>query len=134
MINSVVNNVITYLRSNITADTYVLGEYPDLDKYKNPTTVYFLTPDYEFEELSSDHKLMRFSLEIYVVYQKNQKDNMKNQAASLLDAVYTLVKGDPSLNSTVDYAMISSIRVYDGVEGADNARAVYIKIDSIKEI
>jgi hypothetical protein len=114
-------------------DLYVISEYPDCDKYSQGIVVYLITPEFEFEELSNESKALECTLELYVTFQKQKMEQLKNLAAIYAEAIFNLIKDDPSFGSKVDYSMISRVKIYDGVEGSTSTKAIFINVKMLME-
>ena len=123
----------TYLGDIAKPNKYV-DDYFDTDKYKDNIVLY-LTPDSEFnfEELSNESKLLNHSLDVFVTFKGDKESSLKALSKSYLESFYQMIKENPSLGRTVDYSMIETIRYYDGIEGQQNGKAIYLRLKILCE-
>lgn len=112
---------------------YVKNQYPDTDKY-GKYSVYVIVPEYSFEELSNESNAMESLLRIYVTFLGQNVATLGTAAAVYAEALFDIVKADSTLGGIVDYSMISRCQFFDGVEGVQSAKALYIEVKAVKEI
>jgi hypothetical protein len=112
-----------------------IEDFFDVDKYKD-TIVVYITPDpeYTFEELSNESKLLANSLDIFVTFKGDTEPNLKALAKIYFEAFFEAVKKDESLGGLVDYAMIENMKFYDGIDGVQQAKAIYVRLKIVKEV
>ncbi len=129
------NTLPTYLGEETKKPNKYIEDYFDVDKYKDNIVVY-LTPDpeYNFEELSNESKLLNHSLDIFITFKGDSEANLKTLSKSYLQYFYQMVKENQSLGKNVDYAFIENFKYYDGIEGMQVSKAVYIRLKILVEI
>lgn len=124
-----------YLGEDVKKPNKYIEDYFDTDKYKDNIVLY-LTPDpeYSFEEYSNESKLLNHSLDLFVTFKGDTEAKLSVLAKKYIQSIYLMIKENHTMGDVLDYAMIESIKYYDGIEGVQSSKAIYIKIKTIKEV
>lgn len=137
-------NLPTALNEIESLNTDIVLPEPDLyienipDMARSESIVfYLLTPDFHYEELSNDSKLLNTELEFYITF-KNLKnmssDDLTKIAKRYANAIYNLVDEEPSIGIVGAYSMITSFHFYEAAEGFQNAKAIKFMLRMTAEI
>lgn len=112
-----------------------IEDYFDVDKYKDNIVLY-LTPDpeYSFEELSNESRLLNHSIDVFITFKGDTEAKLKVLSKTYIQKIYEMIKDDASLGGVVDYAVVESIKYFEGIEGLQSSKAIYIRIRIVKEV
>jgi len=133
MIFKIIDDIAKYFK--VFKNTKIIqGEYPDLDIYKDKITCFLLAPETTFEEFSNESKLLTSNLEVYFIFQRETQANLKKLQADYLTELFKLIEDDTTLGNSVNYSFLSSVNIYDGIEGTKDAKGFKANLVITKEI
>lgn len=147
-----IKDILTYLELNLPDELAIIEtENPDLvlpipdlyiedipDTDRSESVILFLlVPDYNYEELSNESKMLSTDIEIYMTFKniKGKSDVQLGQIAKrYAKAVYSLINKQPSVGISGGYGIVTSSHYYNAVEGFASAKAIKLMIKFVAEI
>lgn len=134
------NNLPQKLPSNLPftippPDKYLIS-LPDIQNKSESIIFYIYVPEYNYEPLTSESKLMTVKLNIFITLKGvSNIDNEKlgKIAKAYMTSIFALIESEQSMGGLVDQASIDSMQYFDAVYGLQIAKAIAIDLKLIKE-
>jgi hypothetical protein len=116
------NYIIDYIKNNYTLQPDITTEFLDLDRFKNPFTLFLDISKIDFTQKNYNDDCEdsgNISITIYFVMRNKPADVLNTELLEAVYLFYKLIKRNPNLNNTdIFNTIISSIDLFKYVEGS----------------
>lgn len=107
-------------------------DLPDTFQNSESIVFYILPWDYEISELTNESDNFLSNIKIVVTFSKDTDTNLYKVAHRYMNAIYSLLNENNSMDNTVDYTMINGIHYESSIQ--QGMKSIEINIITNKEI
>ena len=110
-------------------ETNVEIDFPDVDGMRRPTMLY-IQPDYEnLEPLGMGSDLATMRATVFLLCKGAPNSILVRRTFALYNALYLLVRGDPTLGGFIEDARITDMDYYPAVTASATVTAIEASVD-----
>ena len=103
-------------------------DFPSVDMMPKSTMIY-LQPNYSnFEELTLQSDESQFNMAIYILAKKDKSTVLQNKVFDIYNAIYLLLKTNPTLDGAITVCGVESFDYYPAVEANPNVKGIEMSI------
>jgi hypothetical protein len=110
-------------------DKHIEIDFPDVDTMRRPTMLY-IQPDYENLEVLGMHSdLATMRATVFILCKSAPNAILVRRTFALYNALYLLVRGNPTLGGFIEDARITDMDYYPAVTASATVTAIEASID-----
>lgn len=119
----------TYLTEGLSAPSKYVDDFVDLDKYNQPSILFYNFSQYNFSDLSNESQNQEITFSVYFVCRGNNADTLKEKLLKYTACFYSFFEETGrNFGGLIDYGNIDTVNFYEAAEGNTNIKVSEIQM------